>query len=70
MYTIIMVKNFKFLSSKQNWLLMTLKLKVFKSIVEKEEMLVTSISSFSQNVFYPMKDTYFVSSKIYLLSSK
>ena len=31
---------------------------LWKTLWEKEKMLVTSIFSFSQNVFYPVKDRY------------
>ena len=45
-------------------LLMTLKRGLFKTLWEKEKMLVTSIFSFAKNVFYPFKEEFLVLSYI------
>ena len=37
---------------------MIVRKKSFENIVEKEKMLVTSIISFSNDVFFPIKDQY------------
>ena len=42
--------------------------KTFENNVGKGKILVTSISSFSHNVFYPMKDEFNASSNIQFLS--
>ena len=52
-----MLKEY-YLFTTQSRLLMTLEKKPFENIVGKEKMLVTSIFSFSHNVFCPISNMY------------
>ena len=60
-----LVKSYPF--TKQSLVFTTLQYKALENIVEKilwkkEKILVTSIFSFSHNVFYPIQNTFIVSS--------
>ena len=48
---------------------MTLKKRSFENIVGKEKMLVTSIFSFSHNVFYPSQKEFLLESWVFFLLS-
>ena len=58
------------LFTTQSRLLMILKNKHLKTLWEKEKMLVSSILSFSNNVFYPSQNNFEISRHIYFVVCK
>ena len=64
------IAGFCLLFTTQSWLLTTLKKSLLETLWEKEKILVTSIFSFSHNVFYPSQNKFHCFIHIYYVICK